>query len=111
MRGKSVVMALVAALLLTGAGTAAATRPPATITGHAAAVHPEGVAWDPSRQAFLVGSARHGTVSVVRPDGRVSTLVSDPRMVSTFGLRVDVARHRLLVAFADIGVGERSGPE
>ncbi|MET1072024.1 MAG: SMP-30/gluconolactonase/LRE family protein [Umezawaea sp.] len=111
MRGKSAVIALVAALLLTGAGTAVATRPPATITGRAASLHPEGVAWDPTRQALLVGSSRHGTVSVVRPDGRVSTLVSDPRLISTFGLRVDAARNRLLVTFADIGIGERSGPD
>jgi histidinol dehydrogenase len=68
------------------------------------------VAWDPTRQALLVGSTRHVTVSVVRPDGQVRTLVSDQRMVSTFGLRVDAARNRLLVAFADIGVGERTGP-
>lgn len=111
MRGRSAVMALVGALLLTGGGTAVASRLPETITGHAAALHPEGVAWDPTRRALLVSSTRHGTVSVVRPDGRVRTLVSDERMVSAFGLRVDAARNRLLVAFADIGVGERTGPE
>jgi sugar lactone lactonase YvrE len=110
MRGKSMVMGLVAILLLVGTGVAEAARLPETINGHAAALHPEGVAWDPTRQALLVGSTRHGTVSVVRPDGQVRTLVSDQRMVSTFGLRVDAARNRLLVAFADIGVGERTGP-
>ncbi|MFF8291180.1 SMP-30/gluconolactonase/LRE family protein [Streptomyces sp. NPDC016309] len=95
-------------------GTAAYAHAPAPvpreITGHARSLHPEGIAWDPTRRAFLVSSVRHGTVSVVRPDGRTSTLVSDPRLVSTYGVHVDAARGRLLVAYADLGVAERSGP-
>ncbi|MFL6076772.1 MAG: SMP-30/gluconolactonase/LRE family protein [Mycobacteriales bacterium] len=86
-------------------------RPAPVIEASAPSLHPEGVAWDPTRRAFLVSSVRHGTVSVVRTDGSVRTLASDPVMVSTFGVHVDAARHRFLVAYGDIGHGERSGPD
>jgi sugar lactone lactonase YvrE len=89
--------------------TAARGDRPALV-GHGASLYPEGVAWDPTRRAFLVGSARHGTVSVLRPDGTTRVLVDDPVLVSSFGIAVDARRGRLLVTFADIGVGERSGP-
>jgi hypothetical protein len=57
---------------------------PAVVDGTAPALHPEGVAWDPGRRAFLVGSVRHGTISVVGPGGRVTTLVGpDGRCTSS----------------------------
>ncbi|HYN92323.1 MAG TPA: hypothetical protein VES42_00535 [Pilimelia sp.] len=84
---------------------------PGALTASAPRLHPEGVAWDPTRGAFLVSSARHGTVSVVRRDGSVRTLIADPAMVSTLGVHVDLRRRRVLVAFADLGVGERSASE
>lgn len=83
---------------------------PRIISGHTPDRYPEGVAWDPTRQAFLVGSMGQGTVSVVDRTGAVRRLVSDPQMVSTFGLHVDAARGRFLVTYADIGAGERSSP-
>jgi sugar lactone lactonase YvrE len=110
----SIVAVLAATLTAGGAASAATARPtslPAVITAHAATPYPEGVAWDPTRGAFLVSSVRHGTVSLVRPDGTVRTLVDDARMVSTFGLTVDAGRNRLLVAYGDLGFGERSSPD
>jgi len=92
------------------AGTAAAAPCP-VIHGTGDSPYPEAVTWDPTRRAFLVGSVRHGTVSVLRPDGTLATLVSDRRMVSTFGLKVDAAHGRLLVTFGDLGLGTRSTPE
>jgi len=97
-------------------GASAPTRTTDTKTqdvlrASAPSLHPEGIAWDPTRAAFLVSSFRHGTVSVVRRDATVRTLVSDPLMVSTLGVRLDVVRRRILVAFADVGVGERSSPQ
>lgn len=93
-------------------GSAAATnRIPAVINGHAPALHPEGVAWDPTRGTFLVGSLKHGTVSVVNKDGSARTLVDDARMASTVGLHVDLARGRILVTYADIGTADHSTPE
>ncbi|HZC26467.1 MAG TPA: hypothetical protein VE287_05550 [Actinopolymorphaceae bacterium] len=84
---------------------------PPVVAASAPAQHPEGVAWDPTRHAFLVSSLRHGTVSVVRADGSVRTLISDPRMISTLGIQVDARRNRVLVAFSDMGVGERTSPD
>lgn len=78
---------------------------PALIRGSGTALHPEGVGWDPSRGAFLVGSLRYGSVSVVEPDGRAWPLVHDDRLIATGGLRADVARNRLLVTFDDVYAG------
>jgi sugar lactone lactonase YvrE len=100
-----------AALASVPATAAARTGGTGVLRASAPSLHPEGIAWDPVRGAFLVSSLRHGTVSVVRRDGSVRTLISDERMVSTLGVRVDQVRRRVLVAYADIGVGVRSTPE
>ncbi|MFF0478740.1 SMP-30/gluconolactonase/LRE family protein [Streptomyces sp. NPDC004284] len=83
---------------------------PQRLVGTAASLHPEGIAWDPTRRALLVSSVRHGTVSVLRQDGSVRTLVRDPGIISSYGIHVDAARGRLYVAYADLGVAERSTP-
>ncbi|UUU22364.1 SMP-30/gluconolactonase/LRE family protein [Streptomyces sp. DSM 40750] len=114
------VLALTAALMLpttataqagtgpagTSASSAEETAPlPALIEGSGAAIHPEGVAWDPTRSAFLIGSIRYGTVSVVRADGVPRTLIDDPELIATGAIRVDVARNRLLVTYDDVYAG------
>jgi sugar lactone lactonase YvrE len=100
-----IALAVMAALLLL-TGTASAT--PRHIEALSPSLHPEGVQWDQTRGQFLVSSVRHGTVSLVSPSGHVRPLVTGTRMVSTFGIQVD--RGRVLVAYGDIGVGERSVP-
>ncbi|MFJ8042670.1 hypothetical protein ACIRBX_19485 [Kitasatospora sp. NPDC096147] len=117
---RAAAVAVVAAALLGGAALPAAAhpaavhsahRPPATapvLNGHAASLHPEDAVWDAGHGRFLVGSIRHGTVSVVRPDGSVRTLVDDPaKLVSVIGIQLDPARNRVLVANADPGFGLR----
>ncbi|KQV19178.1 MULTISPECIES: hypothetical protein [unclassified Kitasatospora] len=107
------VAALAAVLLGAGALPAAAARPypPSVLAGHADSLHPEDAVWDAAHGRFLVGSLRHGTVSVVRPDGSVRTLVDDPEhLVSVVGIQIDRARGRVLVANADPGVGLRHDP-
>ena len=99
---------MVLVLVVLTATPAAAAPAPDVVTGRSAELHPEGIAWDPLRQAFLLGSLRHGTVEVVR-DGTTKTLISDPRMVSTFG--VHVVRGRVYVAYGDMGLGLRSTPD
>ncbi|RZS37637.1 SMP-30/gluconolaconase/LRE-like protein [Herbihabitans rhizosphaerae] len=86
---------------------------PGTITVNAESLHPEGVAWDPARHTLLVGSMRHGTVSVVdKARGTARPLIEDPRLISTFGLRVDAPRGRVLVTYSDhFGVGTGSTPD
>jgi sugar lactone lactonase YvrE len=83
---------------------------PPVIQGHAPRLHPEGVTYDPGRDRFLVGSVKHGTVSVVRPDGSVRLLVDDPVLITTMGLAVDTRRGRLLVVNGDVGIGTRTSP-
>lgn len=86
------------------AGTASAGQLPRSIDAHGPTLHPEGVAWDPTRQEFLVGSYPHGDISIVQPDGQTHTLVHDPRVTRTFGVHVDAIRNRVLAVTAD-GVG------
>lgn len=94
-----------------GADTGAAGRCPDLITGSAPRLHPEGVAYSPEQNRFLVGSVTHGTVSVVRPGGSVRTLVDDPALITTMGLGVDRRRGRLLVVNGDVDLSDRSTPE
>ncbi|WP_354639485.1 hypothetical protein [Kitasatospora camelliae] len=119
MRNHSVRAGLLAVavgvLLAAGAAPAGAVgsshRYPAVVAGRGDTVHPEGATWDAVHQRFLVGSMRHGTVSVVRPDGSTRTLVDDPQvLVSVIGLHVDPVRHRVLVANGDTGAGLRTRP-
>jgi sugar lactone lactonase YvrE len=84
---------------------------PDLISGSAPRLHPEGVAYAPDQNRFLVGSVTHGTVSVVRPDGSVRTLVDDPALITTMGLAVDARRGRLLVVNGDVGISDHSTPE
>jgi DNA-binding beta-propeller fold protein YncE len=98
---KRLLLAMLAGFLLFS-GTAAAS--PQVIRGHGETLHPEGIAWDPTRQAFLVGSYHHGTISVVKADGEARTLVNDPRIASSTGVHVDVARNRILATYTE-GLG------
>ncbi|KAL2347690.1 hypothetical protein Fmac_001690 [Flemingia macrophylla] len=62
---------------------------------------PEGLAWDPTAQHFLVGSLRHRTISAVSDAGVVETLISDPSLpdnVTVLGLAVDSRNRRVLAA-------------
>ncbi|MEU6083484.1 hypothetical protein [Streptomyces sp. NPDC047108] len=81
------------------------------IHGSAPSLHPEGIAYDARRDAFLVGSVTHGTASLVTPYGSARTLVKDLKLVTTMGLTVDQRRGRILVTNADLGVADRSTPQ
>ncbi|WP_181774364.1 SMP-30/gluconolactonase/LRE family protein [Amycolatopsis pittospori] len=110
---RSLVLPVILAAAIAGIGPspAAATGGGEAVEVTAPSLYPEGVAWDPTRQATLVGSVRFGTVAVVQRDRTVRTLVNDPAIVSVFGLTVDAARGRILVTYGDLGLGERSAPE
>ena len=103
--------AVVALLVVTTAVPSAAVEPasvlPAEIHGRTADRYPEGIAWDPTRRAFLIGSIATGRISVAGRDGVPHPFGVAPG-VSTFGLHVDVVRNRVLVTYGDIGSGERS---
>ncbi|MDQ1039997.1 sugar lactone lactonase YvrE [Streptomyces sp. V3I8] len=111
--GAAAALAATSAVGAAPSAAAAAGNGPAVVTGHADALHPEGVVWDARRNAFLVSSTRHGTASIVDIKGRVTPLVTDidPRVVSSVGIAADPARNRLLLGCHDFGLGARSTPE
>ncbi|MCP3799448.1 SMP-30/gluconolactonase/LRE family protein [Allokutzneria sp. A3M-2-11 16] len=110
-RRSLLALAVAATAAVTLAPVAAAGSLPEVVTAKAQNLFPEGITWDPLRRSFLVTSISEGTISVVRPDGRVRPFAAHPRMVQTFGVHVDEARNRVLVAFGDMGSGRRSTPE
>jgi hypothetical protein len=64
-------------------------------------VLPTSMAWDPSREAWLVGDARQGAVHAVKADGSVTNLVTanpENGLWSIFGLAVDAGNNRLWVS-------------
>lgn len=102
---------LVASGLCAGSQDVTASRCPDLVSGSAPRLHPEGVAYSPNQNRFLVGSVTSGSVSVVQPRGSVRTLVEDPLLITTMGLVVDARRGRLLVVNGDVGISERSTPD
>ncbi|TDC73688.1 SMP-30/gluconolactonase/LRE family protein [Streptomyces hainanensis] len=74
------------------------------VTSVSPELYPEGVAWDPTREAFLVTSTRQGNVSVVTPDGAVEELTPSIGLVSTLGIKVDTRRNRAIVSYTDYWV-------
>lgn len=73
-------------------------------------LYPEGIELHPATGEFILGSIRKGKVVAVSSDGEVRTLVTDERLRSVVGVRVDAERGRLLVNNSDYGVSERSEP-
>ena len=68
-------------------------------------LYPEGMAWDPSAQHFIVGSLNHRTIHSVSDAGVVETLISDPTLpenVTVLGLTVDSTRKRLLACLHSV---------
>ena len=105
----------VAATLCLGAGPAASPPvrgiEPDRIEFTAHHLYPETATWSAREGVFFVGSLRDGTVGRVTPDGRYTPFISDPRFVSTVGIRSDDAHDLLWVTNADPGASDRSTPE
>jgi hypothetical protein len=103
-------LTVVATMSLTGSANATARPfcwPATTITAAAPMLYPENGTWDPTRDAFLVGSARLGTVDIVETDGTARPFIPSLGPVSTLGVRVDVPRGRLLVVYTDYWVRQQ----
>ncbi|MBV8933888.1 MAG: SMP-30/gluconolactonase/LRE family protein [Kutzneria sp.] len=109
----TIVLAAISATALLPSSPARAEKScyPDSMVGSAPTLHPEGIAYDPTRERFLVGSVKHGTVSIVNLDGSVNTLVSDPALITTMGITVDTPRNRILVVNGDIGIADRTSPQ
>ena len=84
---------------------------PETIVAERGGFIPEGVEYDTTNGRFLTGSLAEGSIFQIHNDGRVTTVVSDPDLVSSVGIEVDEPRNRLLVANSDRTVfeGESAG--
>ncbi|MBA8821648.1 gluconolaconase [Ochrobactrum sp. P6BS-III] len=72
--------------------------------------YPEGIAWNPLTNAFMVSSLRGGQVGSVTPDGHYRIFSNDNSLITTSGIVVDVDRNRLLICNEDVGISTRSLP-
>lgn len=82
----------------------------ATVRAQGAPVYPEGIAFDPLGDRFIVGSARLGHLFSVSAAGELRQFSSDDRIATTLGVKVDAPRNRVIAAVTDYGVGVRSDP-
>ncbi len=74
---------------------------------HTGALYPEGIEYNPKTGKFLLCSFREGVVYEVSSDGTYRRLIEDERLITGMGIRVDVARNRLLVVTADVDISVR----
>ena len=89
--------------------TLAPESPPATIVAERGGFIPEGVEYDMSNGRILTGSLSEGSVFELHNDGRLTTVISDPDLVSSVGIEVDEVRDRLVVANSDLSVFQSGG--
>ena len=82
---------------------------PATIVAERGGFIPEGVEYDTTNRRLLTGSLSEGSIFQIQNDGRLTTIVSDPELVSSVGIEADEPRARLLVANSDLSVFESGG--
>ncbi|MFJ1260571.1 L-dopachrome tautomerase-related protein [Cupriavidus sp. CuC1] len=73
-------------------------------------IYPESISWSENLGKFFVSSVFHGTVGTVSMSGKYTPYIDDPRLVSTFGLRIDDAHDRIWVLIGDVGTAEHSSP-
>lgn len=73
-------------------------------------LYAEGVAYSPVSNEFLVSSLHYGIIGAVSMDGKYRqwSRSGGEQFTSSFGIKVDAARGRVLVCVADLGVGEKS---
>ena len=82
---------------------------PATIVAERGGFIPEGVEYDATNGRILTGSLSEGSIFQIHNDSRVTTVASDPDLVSSVGIEVDEPRDRLLVANSDRSVFQGGG--
>ena len=82
---------------------------PARIVAERGGFIPEGIDYDATNGRILTGSLSEGSILQIHPDGRVTTVITDPDLVSSVGIEVDEQRNRLLVANSDRAVFEGVG--
>ncbi len=68
--------------------------------------YPEGIAYAPTLEQFLISSVTQGKVGMVDLNGRYSDLLTDPRLIS--GTGVKVRDGKLYICNADLGISDKS---
>jgi hypothetical protein len=86
------------------ASASTSSNPPAVIVAERGGFIPEGVEYDNANRRFLTGSLAEGSVFEIHSDGRMTSAVTDPELVSSVGIEVDEPRDRLLVTNSDSAV-------
>ena len=92
-------------VVLHNAGKDRSDKLPQEVIINEPALFPEGVAYDPYSNHFLVSSVTRGTIGTVDDQGNYEIFVEDDDFVTTLGLEVDEHRQRLLVCVADANTG------
>lgn len=72
--------------------------------------YPEGIAYDPASDVFFVSSVKTGTIGKVNDRGQYSVFYQDSALKSSFGMKVDSARHKLWVCTGDPNYSHYSDP-
>lgn len=73
--------------------------------------YPEGIAWNPTANAFMVSSLRGGQVGLVSADGQYTIFSDDRTLITSSGIVVDPERNRVLVCNEDVGISSKSSPD
>jgi len=79
---------------------------PRTISGETADRYPEGVSWDPTRQAFLIGSMATGRISAVDRSGQPPYLVATVQKDRIVALQVSGSATTKDFGFNHINLGD-----
>lgn len=104
----SILLLTLIAVAFGGLSACQSSKNPAQISFTSPMLYPEGVAWDADNRRFLVTSIHKGEIGSVKDDGSYSVFASDPRLVSSVGIKIDASRDRVLVCNADPGASKFS---
>jgi len=69
---------------------------------------PEGIAYDQSKDEFLITSLTKGRISRVTRKGKVTKFIEDKDLISAIGIELDSKNGRIIVCSSDPGVSEKT---
>ncbi|KAH7571002.1 hypothetical protein ACOSQ2_019918 [Xanthoceras sorbifolium] len=95
----------VASLIILVSPAPSAARGRHVINFQSPNLYPEGLAWDPSAEHFVVGSFRDRSLHTVSDAGVAQTLISDPDLpenATVLGLAIDRTYNRLLAVVQSV---------
>ncbi|MCY0977318.1 gluconolaconase [Chryseobacterium wangxinyae] len=102
---------LILCFLMAGCASAIPDQPTARIEFLAPETYPEGIAYDSISNNYFVSSARLGSVGKVNPAGIYTSVLSDPSLKSTYGVKVHPDGKRLFVCVGDANYSKYTSPE